>query len=126
MVESSSNHLFIDAPAVLGSTFFWRLCKVMSEKHFQHDEDVPMVQLYTMSSKVKSAFYVIRRDDLHAIMDMYPKEVAPPYPLSASPPFPSLLFIPYRPFPPFSLLHVSSPSSPFTSAPFTLTSPSSP
>ncbi len=76
VVEGSSNHLFVDAPAVLGSTFFWQLCKVMSEKHMQSDDDAPMVQLYTMSSKMKSAFYVIRRDNLQAIMDMYPKEVA--------------------------------------------------
>jgi hypothetical protein len=53
------------------------MCKILSQEHIQPDDDVPMSQLYTMSSKMKSAFYVIRREDLQAVVEMYPKEVPP-------------------------------------------------
>ena len=53
------------------------MCKILSQEHIQSDDEVPMSQLYTMSSKMKSAFYVIRREDLQADVEMYPKEVPP-------------------------------------------------
>jgi hypothetical protein len=53
------------------------MCKILSQEHIQSDDEVPMSQLYTMSSKMKSAFYVIRREDLQAVVEMYPKEVPP-------------------------------------------------
>lgn len=75
VVECPRNHLFVEAPAVMGASFIWYLCNTLAKQHTESTNDAPITQLYSMVSKARSAFYVIRHSHLQEVIDMYPKEV---------------------------------------------------